>query len=177
MTLGRFAALALLVLAGSSLSACVFDLSSSEEAPKPRVRPSEECPPRDEANWARMEAYLAANKAKPGVKVTESGLQYRVLTAGAGDRNPTWASTVEVRYKGTLIDGTVFDENKPPSPPASFEAGNVIKGWQEALTMMKEGDKWELVIPSPIAYGCKGRGETIRSDQVLVFDVELLKIK
>jgi FKBP-type peptidyl-prolyl cis-trans isomerase FkpA len=177
MTLGRFAALALLALAGSSLSACVFDLSSSDEAPKPRVRAIDECGPRDEANWARMDAYLAANKAKPGVKVTESGLQYRVLNTGTGDRSPTWASTVEVRYKGSLIDGTVFDATKDGAPNASFEAGNVIKGWQEALTMMKEGDKWELVIPSPIAYGCKGRGQTIKADQVLVFDVELIKIK
>lgn len=177
MSLGRYAALAVLALAGSSLSACVFDISSSDDTPKPRVRPSEECATRDEANWARMQAYLEANKQKPGVKVTESGLQYRVLTTGTGDRHPTWASTVEVRYKGTLIDGTVFDENKPPAPPASFEAGNVIKGWQEALTMMKEGDKWEVVIPSPIAYGCKGRGSSIKADQVLTFDMELLKIK
>lgn len=177
MSLGRVAALAVLALAGTSLSACVFDLSSSDDAPKPRVRATEECPPRDEANWTRMQAYLDANKQKPGVKVTDSGLQYRVLTAGTGDRNPTWASTVEVRYKGALIDGTVFDKNEPPAPPASFEAGNVIKGWQEALIMMKEGDKWELVIPSPIAYGCKGRGSSIKADQVLVFDVELLKIK
>lgn len=177
MSFGRYAAVAVVALAGTSLSACVFDLSSSDDAPKPRVRASEECPTRDEANWARMTAYLEANKQKPGVKVTESGLQYRVLSKGDGDRNPTWASIVEVHYKGSLIDGTVFDENKEGAAPASFEAGNVIKGWQEALTMMKEGDKWELVIPSQLAYGCKGRGATIKSDQVLVFEVSLLKIK
>ncbi len=92
-------------------------------------------------------------------------------------RTPTWASTVQVRYKGALIDGKVFDETKPAEPPAEFEAGGVIKGWQEALTMMKEGDKWNVVIPSDLAYGCKGKGERIKGDQVLVFDIELLKIK
>jgi FKBP-type peptidyl-prolyl cis-trans isomerase len=176
MSFGRFAAFPVVVLAGMSLSACVFSLSDDD--PKPKVRVSEECPARDQANWDRMQAYLAANKEKPGVQVTESGLQFRQLQAPPKEtaRKPTWASTVQVRYRGTLIDGTVFDETKPSDPPAEFEAGGVIKGWQEALTSMREGEKWEVVIPSPLAYGCKGKGQ-IKPDQVLVFEIDLLKIK
>jgi hypothetical protein len=104
---GRFA---LVALAALSVSGCVFDLSSDD--PKPKAKVASDCPPRDEANWARMQAFLDANKAKEGVKVTESGLQYRVLQQGKGTRNPTWASMVTVNYRGTLIDGTMFDENK-----------------------------------------------------------------
>jgi FKBP-type peptidyl-prolyl cis-trans isomerase len=175
MSFGRFAALPFLVVAGISLSACVFDLSSDKPAPK--VHAADACPERDQASWAKMQAYLEANKLKEGVKVTESGLQYRVLQSGKETaRKPTWASTVQVRYRGTLIDGSVFDETKPSDPPAEFEAGGVIKGWQEALTSMREGDKWETVIPSELAYGCKGKG-SIKPDQVLVFQIELLKIK
>ena len=165
---GRFA---LVALAALSLSGCVFDLSS--EDPKPKARAVDTCPPRDEANWARMQAFLDANKAKPGVVVTERGLQYKVLRKGTGTRQPTWASMVTVNYRGTLIDGTLFDENKA----IEFEAGQVIKGWQEALTLMREGDKFELAIPSGLAYGCRGKGAKITGDQVLLFEVELLKIK
>jgi FKBP-type peptidyl-prolyl cis-trans isomerase FklB len=176
MSLGRLAALPLVVVASVALSACVWDLSSDE--PKPKVRVADACPPRDEAGWAKMQAYLEANKLKDGVKVTDSGLQYRVVQPPTkpDSRKPTWASTVNVRYRGTLIDGTVFDETKPGAPPAEFEAGGVIKGWQEALTMMREGEKWETVIPSELAYGCKGRDD-IKPNQVLVFEMELVRIK
>ncbi len=175
MSLGRFAVLPVVVLAGMSLSACVFDLSDDDKE-KPVVRAVDECPARDAENLAKMQAFLDANKQKAGVKVTDSGLQYRVLQEGTGTRKPTWASTVQVRYRGTLIDGTVFDETRAGEAPAEFEAGGVIKGWQEALTMMKEGDKWEVAIPIELAYGCQGKG-SIKPDQVLVFDIELLKIK
>lgn len=171
----NFGRSALVAVAALSLAGCVFDLSSDE--PKPKVRVADACPPRDEANWAKMQAFLDANKAKEGVKVTESGLQYKVLRKGTGTRHPTWASTVQVRYKGMLTDGSVFDENKAPEPPMEFEAGGVIKGWQEALSLMNEGDEFELAIPSGIAYGCKGKGARIKGDQVLVFTVELIKIK
>lgn len=172
MMFGRFVVAA---LAAVSLSGCVFDLSSDE--PKPKVRAAEVCPPRDEANWATMQAFLAANKAKDGFKVTETGLQYRVLQQGKGTRHPTWASIVQVHYRGSLTDGTVFDENKASEPPVEFEAGGVIKGWQEALQLMVEGDTFQLVIPSGLGYGCRGKGAKIKGDQVLLFDVELLKIK
>jgi FKBP-type peptidyl-prolyl cis-trans isomerase len=166
-----FVAVAALAVAG-----CVFDLSGGD-TPKPKVRVADACPPRDEANWAKMQAFLDASKAGQGFKATESGLLYKVVQAGSGTRHPTWASVVQVRYRGALIDGTVFDENKAPAEPIEFEAGGVIKGWQEALTMMAEGDKWQLVIPSGLAYGCKGKGNKIKADQVLQFDIELLKIK
>ena len=176
MLLGRFAAATLVVFASLSLSGCVFDLWSSDE-PKPKQRASEECPERDAANWAKMQGFLDANKQKPGVKVMDGGVQYIVLSAGSEKaRKPTWASIVQVRYRGTLIDGSVFDETKPNEPAAEFEAGGVIKGWQQALVEMREGDKWNIVVPSDLAYGCKGRGE-IKPDQVLVFDIELLKVK
>jgi FKBP-type peptidyl-prolyl cis-trans isomerase len=177
MSLGRIAACPFVIAAGLSLTACVFSLSDDDE-PKKQVRASEECGPRDQENWARMQAFLDANKVKDGVKVTESGLQYRVLQPPKkpDSRKPTWASTVQVRYRGTLIDGTVFDETKAGEAPAEFEAGGVIKGWQEALTSMREGEKWQVAIPSELAYGCKGKGQ-IKPDQVLLFDIELLTIK
>ena len=170
-----FGRLGVVALAALSVSGCVFDLSSDE--PKPKVRAVDACPARDEANWAKMQAVLETNKTKAGFKVTESGLQYRVVEAGTGTRHPTWASIVQVHYRGSLADGTLFDENKASEPPVEFEAGGVIKGWQEALLMMREGDKWQLVIPSGLAYGCKGKGAKIKADQVLQFDIELLKIK
>lgn len=176
MSFSRVAAVTVVALSSVALSGCVFSLGGGDDGTKKPVRAVDACPERDQANWAKMTAYLESNKQLENVKVTESGLQYRVISTGKGTRNPTWASTVQVRYRGTLIDGKVFDETKPGEPPAEFEAGGVIKGWQEALTMMKEGDKWNVVIPSGLAYGCKGKGP-IKGDQVLTFDIELLKIK
>ncbi len=176
MSLGRFAALPVIAVASLALTGCVFSLGGDDDgAAKPKARVADACPNRDAANWAKMTAYLDENKKREGVKETPSGLQYRVLADGKGTRNPTWASTVQVRYKGALIDGTVFDETT--TAPAEFEAGAVIKGWQEALEMMNEGDKWSVVIPANLAYGCKGKGDKIKADQVLVFDIELVKIK
>jgi FKBP-type peptidyl-prolyl cis-trans isomerase len=175
MSFGRIAAVSMIAVGSLTLTGCVFSLGGGDDE-KPKVRAVDACPERDKANWDKMTAYLEANKKAEGVKITESGLQYRVVATGTGKRNPTWASTVQVRYQGKLIDGTVFDETKPSEPAAEFEAGGVIKGWQEALTMMKEGDKWNVVIPSELAYGCKGKGP-IKGDQVLTFDIELLKIK
>jgi FKBP-type peptidyl-prolyl cis-trans isomerase FklB len=178
MSFGRIAAVSVIALGSLALGGCSFSLTGGDDDDaKPKIRAVDACPERDQANWAKMNAFLEANKKAEGVKLTPSGLQYRVISTGKGTRIPTWASTVQVRYKGALIDGTVFDETKPSEPAAEFEAGGVIKGWQEALTMMKEGDKWNVVIPSDLAYGCKGKGERIKGDQVLVFDIELLKIK
>ncbi|NOT39903.1 MAG: FKBP-type peptidyl-prolyl cis-trans isomerase [Alphaproteobacteria bacterium] len=175
MRFGRIAAVSVIALTSVALTGCVFSLGGGDDE-KPKVRATDACPQRDQASWAKMTAYLESNKQLETVKVTESGLQYRVISSGKGTRIPTWASTVQVRYQGKLIDGSVFDETKPSEPPAEFEAGGVIRGWQEALTMMKEGDKWNIVIPSELAYGCKGKGP-IKGDQVLTFDIELLKIK
>ena len=122
------------------------------------------------------EAFLAENAKKEGVKVTESGLQYKVLKAGNG-AIPNDSSIVRVKYRGTLVDGTEFDSSsKYGDEPATFRANQVIKGWTEALTMMPVGSKWELYIPYQLAYGEQGsRG--IRPYSALIFEVELVEIK
>ena len=119
--------------------------------------------------------FLEDNKQLKGVKTTESGLQYRVLTMGTG-AVATDTSEVEVHYEGTLIDGTVFDSSYKRGKPATFRADQVIKGWTEALKMMPEGSVWDLYIPYNLAYGERGtRG--IPPFATLIFKVELLKVK
>lgn len=126
-------------------------------------------------NKTDSEAFLAANKAKEGVKVTESGLQYRVITEGKGAK-PKADDTVEVNYKGTLTDGTEFDSSYKRGESVTFPVSGVIPGWTEALQLMPVGSKYELVIPSDLAYGPGGTGP-IGPNAVLVFEVELLSIK
>jgi len=121
-------------------------------------------------------AYLAANRTKPGVVTTPSGLQYRIVTAGSG-RKPYASDQVTVHYRGTLIDGTEFDSSYKRNEPATFPVGGVIAGWIEALQMMPEGSTWELVIPANLAYGSRGAGGAIPPDATLIFTVELLKIR
>ena len=127
-----------------------------------------------EKNKAEGEAFLAENKAKEGVVTTESGLQYKELTAGDGPI-PTEADTVSVHYKGTLVDGTEFDSSYGREP-ATFPVTGVIPGWVEALQLMNVGDKWEMVIPSDLAYGPGGTPGTIGPNATLIFEVELLEI-
>ena len=120
-------------------------------------------------------AFLDANAKKHGI-VTLPGLQYQVVKSGSGARAGRH-DCVTVNYKGALIDGKVFDETKP-GQPATFPAGMLIPGWVEALQMMREGDKWKLVIPAGLAYGKDGAGNgLIPPDQTLVVEVELLKVK
>lgn len=126
-------------------------------------------------NKAAGEAFLAENRNKPGVTTLPSGLQYEVLTEGAG-RKPTRASSVTTHYHGTLIDGTVFDSSYRRGEPATFPVNGVIAGWTEALQLMPEGSKWRLYIPSELAYGKRGAGRDIGPDSALIFDVELLKV-
>jgi len=128
-----------------------------------------------EDNKKQGEAFLAENGAKEGVVTTESGLQYREVTNGEGD-NPKAEDTVTVHYKGTLIDGTVFDSSYDRGEPVSFPLSGVIPGWTEALQLMQVGDKWELAIPSELAYGPGGTGREIGPYATLIFEVELLKI-
>lgn len=124
-------------------------------------------------NKAEGEAFLAANKSKPGVKTFESGLQYKVLAEGSGE-SPKAEDTCVVKYRGTLIDGTEFDNSeRAPGGTASFPANRVIKGWTEALTHMKPGAKWQLFIPSDLAYGEQGN-RNIAPNSTLLFDVELV---
>lgn len=119
--------------------------------------------------------FLEENKKKADVKSTASGLQYKVLTAGAG-ATPTATDTVKTHYRGTLIDGTEFDSSYKRGEPATFPVNGVIKGWTEALQLMKVGSKWQLFIPSALAYGERGAGADIGPDAVLIFDIELLDI-
>jgi FKBP-type peptidyl-prolyl cis-trans isomerase FklB len=120
-------------------------------------------------------AFLAANKAKPGVQTLPDGLQYLVLTNGSGAL-PGADDTVTVNYRGTLIDGTEFDSSYKRGQPASFPVGGVIRGWTEALQKMKVGSKWKLFIPSELAYGEQGR-PSIPANSTLIFEVELLGTK
>jgi len=122
------------------------------------------------------EAFLAENKKKKGVKVTKSGLQYKVVEKGKG-KNPTDKDTVVVHYRGTLIDGTEFDSSYKRNQPATFKLGQVIKGWQEALKLMKPGGKMHVAIPSDLGYGERGAGANIGPNSTLIFEINLVEIK
>ena len=121
------------------------------------------------------EKFLAANKTKPGVKTTPSGLQYEVIKEGSG-RKPLATDTVEVNYKGTLTNGTEFDNSYKRGAPISFPLNRVIPGWTEALQLMPEGSKYRLYIPHQLAYGMNDQGQ-IPGGSVLIFEVELLEVK
>jgi FKBP-type peptidyl-prolyl cis-trans isomerase FklB len=121
-------------------------------------------------------AYLAENAKKDGVITTDSGLQYQTLVTGNGTK-PSKSDRVKVHYKGTLIDGTVFDSSYDRGEPIVFPVTGVIAGWIEGLQLMNVGSKYELVIPSNLAYGANGSGPVIGPDATLVFEVELLGIE
>lgn len=121
-------------------------------------------------------AYLAENMKKPGVRVTDSGLQYEVIKSGSGAK-PAASDKVKTHYHGMLTDGTVFDSSVERGEPISFQVGGVIQGWQEALQLMSVGDKWRIVIPSELAYGARGAGGKIPPHSTLVFEIELLGIE
>jgi FKBP-type peptidyl-prolyl cis-trans isomerase FklB len=129
-----------------------------------------------EKNVKAGEEFLAANAKKQGVKVLPSGLQYKVIKSGSG-KSPKATDTVKTHYHGTLIDGTVFDSSVERGEPVSFAVNQVIAGWTEALQLMKEGDKWQLFIPSKLAYGERQAGAKITPNSALVFEVELLSIE
>ena len=129
-----------------------------------------------ETNKAEGDKFLAENKSKEGVKTTASGLQYKVLKKGSGEA-PKLTDTVVTHYSGTLINGKVFDSSYKRNSPATFPVNGVIKGWTEALQLMEVGAKWQLFIPSELAYGERGAGADIGPNQVLIFEIELLEIK
>src|SRR5437762_2318437 len=129
-----------------------------------------------EKNKQEGEKFLAENKTKPGVVALPSGLQYKVLTDGSGE-SPKPGDVVTVNYRGTLIDGTEFDSSYKRGQPATFSVTGVIKGWTEALEQMKPGAKWQLFIPSDLAYGERGSGPTIGPNATLQFEVELVSSK
>ena len=130
-----------------------------------------------EKNKKLSDKYLAENKKKKGVVTLPSGLQYKVIKSGKGKVSPKLTDTVITHYHGTLIDGTVFDSSYERGKPATFPVNAVIKGWTEALVKMKTGDKWQLVIPSELAYGDRGAAPKITPGATLLFDIELLEIK
>ena len=129
-----------------------------------------------EKNKKEGEAFLAENKKKEGVKTLPSGLQYKVITEGAG-AIPKGSEKVTTHYRGTLIDGTEFDSSYSRNEPTSFGVLEVIKGWQEALQLMKTGSKWQLYVPSNLAYGETGAGKKIGPNATLIFDIELISIE
>lgn len=128
-----------------------------------------------ENNLKKSRKFHADMKNKPGIVTTPSGLQYQVIKEGTG-KKPSENSQVKVHYTGTLIDGKQFDSSYERNEPAVFPVNGVIKGWTEALMMMKEGSKWMLLIPPDLAYGDKGAGQLIGPNETLIFEVELLEV-
>jgi FKBP-type peptidyl-prolyl cis-trans isomerase len=128
-----------------------------------------------EDNKKEGEAFLAENKTKDGVVTLPSGLQYKILKAGDG-KKPAETDTVEVNYRGTLLDGTEFDSSYENKKPATLKVNGVIRGWSDALKLMPVGSKWRLFIPPQLAYGARGSG-LIGPNATLIFEVELLAIK
>ena len=158
------ALLAAAILAWPMTAAVAAPTPASVPAPAPAVDPA--LSPQANA------AYLAANAKKLGVIVKADGLQIKIVQSGFGKR-PAATDTVEVYYTGALINGAVFDGTSP-GLPASFKVNEVIPGWTEALQLMREGDHWQLVIPSNLGYGARGAGKALPPDQVLIFDMTLV---
>jgi FKBP-type peptidyl-prolyl cis-trans isomerase FklB len=151
-------------------------LLTEDESKAAMMAYSEEVQKRVEsANQKEGDAFLAANKVKPGVVTLPSGLQYKVLTAGTGPK-PTATDTIICNYRGTLVNGTEFDASASHGGPATIPVGQVIKGWTEALQLMPVGSKWQLYVPPSLAYGNRQTGP-IGPSSTLIFDVELVSIQ
>jgi FKBP-type peptidyl-prolyl cis-trans isomerase FklB len=129
-----------------------------------------------EKNMKEGETFLAENKTREGVVALESGLQYKILKSGDGEK-PAAGDTVVCNYRGTLINGTEFDSSYKRGKPATFAVNRVIKGWTEALQLMPVGSKWQLFIPPNLAYGARGAGNLIGPNATLIFEVELIAIE
>ncbi len=128
------------------------------------------------SNKLEGEKFLAENKGRDGVVLLDSGLQYKVIKTGSGEK-PKTSDTVVVHYRGTLLDGTEFDSSYSRGQPAELGVDRVIKGWQEALQLMPVGSKWQIAVPSELAYGTRGAGNAIGPNSTLLFDIELIAIK
>ena len=157
------------LLSDDEEKAALMQLQTDVRAKQQAIQRAASAPARKEG-----EAFLVANKGKEGVVTLPSGLQYKILTAGTGPK-PKASDTVTCNYRGTLIDGTEFDSSYKRGQPTSFPVGGVIKGWTEALQLMPVGSKWQLFIPTDLAYGDPGR-PGIPPGATLVFEVEVLSI-
>ena len=131
--------------------------------------------PSGEANRVAGETFLVNNAKQEGVKTTPSGLQYQILTEGAGER-PVATDKITVHYQGSTLDGDIFDSSYNRGHPLTISLANVIPGWTEGLQLMRTGAKYRLFIPSELAYGSQGAGADIEPDATLIFDVELIRI-
>ncbi len=131
---------------------------------------------RAEQNLKAAEAFLVTNRDAEGVVQLESGLQYKIIRSGEG-AHPGSEDTVSVHYRGRLVDGTEFDSSYGRGEPASLQLGQVIEGWQQALALMRPGDKWEVYVPPDLAYGPSGAGADIGPNEALIFEIELLTIQ
>jgi len=149
----------------------VLNAFQTEMRDKQRAKMQEQ----SQANAKHAMTFLEENKAKEDVVTLESGLQYKVLTKGSGE-SPKATDKVRVHYAGRLMDGSEFDSSIKRGEPAEFPVNGVIKGWTEALQLMKPGSKWELYIPPALGYGTRGAGQKIPPNSVLIFEVELLAV-
>jgi len=163
-------------LAGTKLAISEEEMKTVYSGWQQRMKAQQAAKQAKEASegLAKGNAYLAANRTKEGVIVLPSGLQYKVIKEGTGN-TPAATDKVKTHYRGTLIDGTEFDSSYKRGKPAEFPVTGVIKGWVEALQLMKEGGKWELYIPANLAYGSRAR-PTIPANSALVFEIELIEI-
>jgi FKBP-type peptidyl-prolyl cis-trans isomerase FklB len=159
------------VLTGNEATAVIAELQKNLAAKQAAASKAA-----GEKNKAAGEAFLAANKSQPGVVTLPSGLQYKVLTTGTG-KKPTAADTVVCHYRGTSIDGKEFDSSYKRGEPATFPVGRVIRGWTEVLQLMPVGSKWQVFIPSNLAYADRGAGADIGPNATLIFEIELVAIK
>lgn len=141
-----------------------------------RAKREEEMRVQGDKNKKEGQTFLTENAGKTGVVVATNGLQYKIITAGTGEK-PKLTDTVSTQYRGRLIDGTEFDSSYKRNQPAEFPVNGVVPGWTQALQMMPVGSKWELYVPSELAYGERGSGPNIGPNSTLIFEIELLAIK
>ena len=162
------------VLQGKDLKLSMEEMQQAVQAKQSKMMAARDA----EGEKAKVagEKFLAENKSKPGVKTLDNGIQYKVITEGNGAK-PTAESSVVAHYRGTLIDGTEFDSSYKRGEPATFPLNGVIKGWQEVLPLMATGSKWQVFIPSELAYGTRGAGADIGPNETLIFDIELVEVK
>lgn len=169
LTTSSFFKATALTISGLVLMSCSEQQSSEPQAAAAAAADTME------QTMSETSSFLEENKSKPGIEVTESGLQYKVLLEGAGE-SPMATDKVTVHYEGTLLDGTKFDSSYDRGQPIEFPLNGVIRGWTEGVQLMKEGAKYKFFIPSALAYGPRGAGGLIGPDEDLIFTVELIRV-